>query len=203
MQRELEEICRVGLPAHRLPAFLHVWHLKNDYSNLWLYSYRDQAEWGACLDLGTEGLSLVDEVRGDQHCVAPLCAPLAKDPHYIGFAHVHLPDPCWGGRYIGFSASDYRATLADGDRLALVHNGEETFALVRTTATMPPHRIQEEEYCEWVEMFNTALRAAPLSINQKLWEVNCELCRRLGFAFYRGRFGEPLQRIYQPLRRAQ
>jgi hypothetical protein len=102
---------------------------------------------------------------------------------------------------MGFSARDYRGTLADGDNLALVTNGEEVFALVRTAdCTAPRQRVNHSELASWEMRYDHAVSRGRSTgrLDEELWKVNLEICERLGYAFYRGMWGEPLLRVYRP-----
>jgi hypothetical protein len=154
----------------------------------------------------------VHPARGRGDGVDPICRP-ADHPSYVGFAHTHLPDSSTGEPYLGFSDRDYRATLADGDNLALVTNGPEVFALVRTAdCTVPLQEVDDSEFEGWTELYDEVMgkaqqemRLAATSrtrgtdaLNRALWQVNRELCQRLGFAFYRGLWGAGLRLLFQP-----
>jgi hypothetical protein len=131
----------------------------------------------------------------------------------VGFVHIHLPDEATGMPYLGFSERDFRGTLVDGDNLALVCNGPEVYALVRTADRTQPRRVpDDQEFRSWEELYDNLIRQARRemaadpevqrsgsdALNRALWEANREMCQRLGFAFYAGRWGQPLVRVFRP-----
>lgn len=189
------------LSSRRLPASVSVWDLRHDFGRLRQSAFDEGVEWGGCIRLKDQRLCVPHPVAGWPTGVDPGCDDTAL-PGYAGFLHVHLPDPATARSYVGFSALDYRATLADGDNLALVANGTEVFALVRTTdATLPRQVIADTEFDAWEHLYDDALADAGPALDAALWKVNREICRRLGFAFYRGMWGEPLVRVFRPLPR--
>ena len=199
MDEALRSLCRGWLACAALPPRLPIWHLRPALEDLKCGAFRDGVEYGACLAMDGGDLTLVHQVRGTAIEVAPLCS-LRQAPHqnYIGFVHVHLPVP-GVGPYVGFSERDFRAAAADGANLSLVTNGDEMFALARATdCTAPAQVISGAEFQDWEDKYMAALAGMPASIDRALWRVNRDLCRRLGFAFYRGRWGEPLTLFYTP-----
>jgi hypothetical protein len=199
MDEVLRGLCR-GQVAHRvLPHRLAIWHLAAGLGDLKAEAFRDGIECGACLAMEDGHLVLVHWVRGEVDQVSPCCSR-TQPPHqdYIGFVHVHLPLPGIG-TYAGFSDRDFRGATADGANLSLVTNGDEVFALARAAdCTAAAQVIPEEECRGWRDKYAAALAGLPDSIDRQLLRVNRELCGRLGFAFYRGRWGEPLELIYPP-----
>jgi hypothetical protein len=174
-----------------------------------------QREWGACLVANDSGLRLHHPVGGTANAVNPdpQCVPDPHDPlHYGGFAHTHLPDPDHHEPLFGFSPVDYRATLADGDHLALACNGPQVFALVRTEVTRPKEVVSQGVLRRWRDRFVARIDEAQAALQSgsgsssangdaltvALWRANRELCEELGFAFYWGRWGEPLALFFQP-----
>jgi hypothetical protein len=144
--------------------------------------------------------------------VDPNCSPDDHD-RYVGFAHIHLPDGATGQPYLGFSECDFRGTLADGDHLALVCNGLEVFALVRTQDRTQPRRVaSDSEFKSWEQLYDDLIERArsemaadpearqrgSVLLNRALWQANRELCRRLDFTFYQGLWREPLVLRYRP-----
>jgi hypothetical protein len=144
----------------------------------------------------------------------PNCQPDDRDHHssFVGFAHVHLPDSETGQPYLGFSDRDFLGTVADGDNLALVTNGPEVFALVRTAdCTLPRQDVDDGEFRAWTQLYDdvigkardemaseaTAGTCRTEALDRALWQANRELCDRLGFAFYRGLWGEALSLIFR------
>ena len=206
MRDVLQRLCQGQLKVSELPAALEVWDLKAGYDQLRQSAFAEGVEWGACVVWESEQLRIQHTSRGWASGVNSACDPPCHAT-YAGFLHVHLPAPETNKPYLGFSDRDFRATLADGDNLALVTNGEEVFALVRVTdATLAPQVIDGAEFKEWERMYGDCVAAArgdPAgeALNRGLWKVNRELCRRLGLAFYRGLWGEPLECVYKPLRR--
>jgi hypothetical protein len=86
-----------------------------------------------------------------------------------------------------------------------VCNGPDLFALVRTAdCSQPPRGVSDWELTEWQGLYESVDRVEITdevrgeSLNRALWEANRELCRRLGFAFYRGERGRPLSLIFRP-----
>jgi hypothetical protein len=212
MGAALQSLLRAELPAHRLPRLLHIWDLREPYGELRSSTEREGVEYGACTVVEPLRLDLTHQVRGTETSITPDCRSEGHD-WYAGFAHTHLPDWETGQPYMGFSDQDYRATLADGEILSLVCNGPEVFALVRSSdCTSPRRRIGRQEFEEWCGLYDAAISKARREIEETksgdqsdaldrcLWEVNREICRRLGLAFYQGRFGEPLQIVYRPMR---
>jgi len=192
-------LCRGRIKGGRLPHQLHIWSLKEAFAGLRDRARADGVEWGSCIELRADGLVLPDPVPGVPDGVDPRCPPPVHTV-YVGFAHVHLPDPETGKPYFGFSDRDYRGTLNDGDSLALLTNGPEVFALVRTADyTLPPQAVSDAEFRRWERLYEDALATTGAALDRALAGVNFEICRRLGLAFYSGAWGEPLERVYQPL----
>jgi hypothetical protein len=167
-------------------------------------------EWGACIVL--EG----DTVRFHHLCDGtptgvvppPECqADGHQPPTYAGYAHTHPPDDD-GVPYPVFSADDFRSTLADTDNLALVCNGIEVFALVRTAdQTQPRREADQAELAAWDGVYVAAAGRAlseaqagteDVALWDGLWQANREMCRRLGFALYYGDWGRPLALVHRP-----
>ena len=204
------------LTSTQLPSILDLGVLTDGLDDLCArslgVSIGEHVEWGACIVMDAGGLSLVHHVAGSSDAVTALDAP-EDHAAYVGFAHVHLPDLVDGKPYLGFSERDFRATLADGDSLSLVCNGPDVFALVRTADCAQPRGVPgEEEFKGWEQLYDDAIRGARRemaleraahgtasdALNRALWQVNRELCRRLGLAFYRGQRGQPLTRTFRP-----
>lgn len=201
MDALLERLCQGQVTAGQLPAALEVWRLEAGFDELRRRAAAHGVEWGSCIIWEDGGLALADPVAGWPTGVSPACPPPVHVA-YVGFAHVHLPDPVTGKPYMGFSDRDFRATLADGDKLSLVTNGGEVFALVRTEdATLPAQVIGGAEFESWELLFQDAVANAGVALDAALWQVNRELCRRLGFAFYRGLWGERLELVFRPFPR--
>ena len=199
------------------PRSIDLWELEDDLGELRRRSLEvppeEQVEWGACIVLQDGRLRLVHQVQGWKDGVAPKCAPEEHDDTYVGFAHIHLPDDVTGRPYPGFSERDFRGTLADGDNLALVCNGPEVYALVRAADRTQPRRSpDDQEFRQWERLYDDLIAEArremasyPASqhrgsdaLNRALWQANRELCRRLGFTFYRGLWGQPLILVFRP-----
>jgi len=60
-------------------------------------------------DASCDHLQLVDPVKGWDEGVDPQCSPEDHD-HYVGFAHIHLPDATTGKPYLSFSERDCRSS---------------------------------------------------------------------------------------------
>lgn len=214
MSHAILPLFRGSLKSRQLPAQLDIWDLRGPLSDLRARSLdvppAKQVEWGGCIVLNSDRLYMDREhfAKGWENGVNPVCAP---DDHenYVGFAHTHLPDEASGRLYPGFSARDFRATLADGDNLSLVCNGPQVFALARTgDRTRPRCEVPEREYESWEKLYEEGLQKAyeemaadphaGAALSRILWEINREMCQRLGFAFYQGKFGEPLLCIFRP-----
>ncbi|RMG21261.1 MAG: hypothetical protein D6732_27475, partial [Methanobacteriota archaeon] len=126
---------RGGLKSRQLPEELHLWDLRDPLRDLRArslgVSMEEQTEWGGCIVLQKDRLYMNPHhfSKGWENGVKPICLP-ENHKDYVGFAHIHLPDEASGRPYLGFSARDFRASLADGDNLSLVCNGLEVFALV-------------------------------------------------------------------------
>jgi hypothetical protein len=175
-----------------------------------------QRECGACLVVNGSRVWLGHWADGSPDWVnpGPGCIPYPQHapPYYGGFAHTHLPDRNTNLPIFGFSSLDYRATLADGDNLALVCNGPHVFALARTDATQPRRVVARGVFERWRSRYEQLEREARAAMRNgaggspgttdalslALWRANQELCEELGFAFYWGRWGEPLALLYQP-----
>lgn len=216
MPRLLEQVSLGRLRAGQLPVQLDVWDLTSSFGEVRQLAFLQKVEWGGCLVWEESRLLLKHPAKGWEYGVSPACYCDKEPDTYAGFAHVHLPDSATGRPYIGFSDLDFRATLESGDKLCLVTNGAEVFALVRTAdCTVPPHHVGTDVLAEWSNLYGEALdeayremtsdpAAGPVrsdALNRALWRVNRELCRRLGFAFYRGLWGEPLALIFRPSRK--
>ena len=199
------------LNSYQLPNEFSVWDLDESYGELCRRSRQGQVEWGGCIVLKDDLLCVEHLVMGWTDGVDPLDSP-ADHEHYIGFAHVHLPDDD-GIPYFGFSDRDFRGTLADGDNLALVCNGDEVFALVRTSDLTQRRRdANETEFAEWTRVYGDLIQEAQreaalksgvqirkkFALNSILLQANREMCRRLGFALYGGVWGKPLNLLYRP-----
>ena len=155
---------------------------------------------------------LVGGVAGTKLQVSPACTLEQHLNRHFGFVHVHLPLDLGFAqdiRYIGFSASDYRGSVQDQDRLALVTNGDEVFALVRTVGTPSIAKFSKKDFEEWDWRYTHALAQAKADIenggasasdavNRRLYEVNEYLCQLLQFGFYAGLWGEPIELVYRP-----
>src|SRR5262245_13599592 len=109
------------LRSVELPANIEIDSIERDFGQLKADAFRERREWAACLVLIEGQLALADPAPGWETGVAPNSDRPGR-PDYVGFAHVHLPDDATGRPYLGFSERDYRGTLADGDRVALVTN---------------------------------------------------------------------------------
>jgi hypothetical protein len=180
-----------------------------------------QVEWGGCVLVDGTVVLMSHQVPGGPDHVDPHpdCTPTGHAPLvYGGFAHVHLPHSQFGGVYPGFSQWDYRASMADGDNLAVACNGVEVFALARTIdATQPRGEPSGEVFASWLEVYRQvnqkarAAMAADLAGGQpardllegELYQANRQLCLELGLAFYAGRWGQPLVLVFRPLPRSQ
>jgi hypothetical protein len=218
MDKTLQQLVQGRLASSRLPRSIYIWDLEADLADLRRRSLEVaahlQVEWGGCIISKGDGLGLTHLVSGRKDGVDPECQPQDLDHgSYVGFAHTHLPSDLTEKPYLGFSERDFRGTLADGDNLALVCNGPEVFALVRTAdRTQPPQRPDASEFESWEKLYDDligqarnemdtdpkAREAGSQTLNRYLWKANRELCRRLGFAFYRGRWGQPLVRVFRP-----
>lgn len=214
----LHHLVHGQLASYQLPQTLNVWDLKEDLGDLRRHSLdvpaTAQVEWGGCIVLQAERLRLMHQVSGWTEGVSPKCRPEDQEhEYYVGFAHIHLPDAVTGQPYPGFSEKDFRGTLADGDQLSLVCNGPEVFALVRTKdRTLPCQMPDSAEFAAWEQLYDEAIEqarremAAALqaghkgsnALNRALWQVNRKLCKDLGFALYRGLWGQPLIRVFRP-----
>ena len=220
MDDTMRDLVQGLLASSQLPYAIDVWDLKEGLAELRHRSLQvpqaRQVEWGGCIVLREDRLHLVHLVRGwkrgDELGVDPKCKPEDHDS-YVGFAHIHLPDSETGLPYLGFSALDFCSTLADGDNLALVCNGLEVYALARTADRTQPRRVPDDsEFKSWERLYDdliqqakhqmvsdrTAGKRASDALNRALWQANREMCHRLGFAFYRGPWCQPLTLVFQP-----
>lgn len=107
----------------------------------------------------TRGTASIINPRHDCHSPKEHCPP-----GYIGFAHTHVHDEDRVPHPAGFSDTDFNATVADEDKLALVTNGMEIFALVRLETSPVPGRMN------WTEFKQLSLSEKPEN-RQKLWEI--------------------------------
>jgi len=207
MRDILQRLCQGQLRVGELPRLLEVWDLETGFGRLRESAFEKSVEWGGCVVWESDRLRIRHTARGSPSGVGAACD--SGHAGYAGFVHVHLPHPETGKPYLGFSERDFRATLADGDKLSLVTNGEEVFGLVRVAgATLAPQVAGSAEFAEWEGMYDDCVAAARgdpsgRALNDGLWKVNRELCKRLGFAFYQGAWGEPLRRVYAPLPRGR
>lgn len=217
----MQELVQGQLRSHQLPRDLHVWDLEEAFGALRRCSLEGtrRVEWGGCLALQEARLRIPHPVAGWAEGVNPACEPENTEHEtYVGFAHIHLPD-AHGQPYPGFSALDFRGSLVDGDHLALVCNGPEVFALVRTADCTEPRRAPaDREWQGWERLYDdlikqarrdmaadpAARRQGSAALHQALWLANREMCQRLGFALYHGLWGQPLARLFRPtVRRSQ
>jgi hypothetical protein len=211
MDDTLRDLVQGRLASHQLPRAIHVWDLEEGLGDLRHLSFHEQVEWGGCIVLEESRLRILHPVCGRKDGVEPACAP-EEHAGYVGFAHIHLPDE-GGVPYFGFSERDFRATLVDGDNLALVSDGAEVYALVRTADRTQPPRIPgtlefevwERLYEDWIRQARDQMAADPEAqragsdaLNRALLDANKEMCRRLGFALYAGTWGQALVRLYRP-----
>jgi hypothetical protein len=118
----LRQLAQGQLKSGQLPRTINVWDLEEGLDGLRRSAFSDQVEWGGCLVLENDRLHLTHPVSGWKEGVNPNCK-LEDHILYVGFAHIHLPDPITGKPYLGFSERDFRGTLADGDNLALAWRG--------------------------------------------------------------------------------
>jgi len=214
----LRQLVQGQLKSGQLPRTINVWDLEEGLDDLRRRSLdvppSQQVEWGRCIVLQDERLQLAHHpVRGWDEGVDPECSP-EEHEHYVGFAHIHLPDAITGKPYLGFSERDFQGTLVDGDNLALVCNGSEVFALARASDCAKPRRVPDmAEFASWEKLYDDLIGQArgemasdprarersSIALNHALRQANREMCRRLGFAFYRGLWGQPLVLVYRPL----
>ena len=200
----------------RVPGMLNVWDLRVDYSRLRAIAQSGGVEWGACVvrSATPDRLVLDHEVPGKADAVSPGCPPGTHVP-YLGFAHVHLPMDFAHGAitvtiaYAGFSDRDYQGSLTDQERMSLVTNGDDVFAIVRTDRTPPITQFSASDFDDWAWRYDNAIRqaksdiiqsgaTASAALNRRLFAVNESLCQLLQFGYYAGRWGAPLRLIYQP-----
>ena len=160
-----------------------------------------RVEWGACLVVVQDQIARGHSpVQGTATGVGPACCPEGH-PAYVGFAHTHPPDEY--GPLVGLSAEDFRATVVDGDSLAMACNGPEVFALVRSADCTVPRTIPSDRtFGNWRRRYSAVIRywTSGVGRDEAFYRANEELCERLGFAFYRGEYGQPLKRIFRPAR---
>jgi len=208
----LRQLAQGQLKSGQLPRTIDVWDLEEGFDDLRRCAFGDQVEWGGCIVIEDNRLQLAHQVSGWDEGVNPNCK-LEDHLLYVGFAHIHLPDPITGKPYLGFSERDFRGTLVDGDNLALVCNGPEVFALVRASDCTARQVPDAAEFASWEKLFDDLIERArgamasdpqarergSIALNRALWQANREMCRRLGFAFYRGLWGQPLLLAYRPL----
>jgi len=215
MDAELIQFVLGQLMASQLPPSVDLSMLRADIHELCSKSLRvapgnphllrppddDQAEWGGCIVMADGSLHVVDHVKGTATAVASKCDPKKHNPRpYVGFAHTHLPDDT-GIPYSGFSERDFAATLCDGDKLALVCNGRDVFALVRTPdCTEPPRLPTVRELDRWARRYDRLIDCEKNTLAEALWLANRQMCKELGFAFYAGPWAQPLrlELIYRP-----
>jgi hypothetical protein len=175
-----------------------------------------QKVYGACIVVGDGPVKLGHRSVGwaDGVDPAPECVPERHEPpHYAGFVFTRLPDPVDGSLLFGFGPLDFRSALIDGDNLAVVCNGRDVFALVRTRDGTQPSRIpSDDEGDRWMERFQAAFDAANARLERlpphrrkssdalalALQDANRDLCEELGFTLYGGEWGRPLYLLYQP-----
>lgn len=218
MDDTLQQLVQGQLASHQLPRAIDVWDLKDSLDDLRRQSLQapaaQQVEWGSCIVVQANRLHLMHQVSGWKDGVNPQCTPEDQEHgSYVGFAHIHLPDTTTGQPYPGFSERDFQGTLVDGDQLSLVCNGPEVFALARTKDCTRPRQVPDStEFASWERLYDDAIlqarreMAANLqarqrssnTLNRALWHVNREMCKRLGFALYRGLWGQPLVCVFRP-----
>ncbi len=198
MHPELARLVRRQLKSAELPFHLNVWDLREEFGSLLDRALAQEVEWGGCIALDDSRACIPHPVSGTRYSVSPACRP-RQHVSYLGFAHVHLAINDLGGIYPGFSDCDYRAMMQGGDNLALVTNGPEVFGLVATAdKTSSPRAVRSDEFAEWSRLYRDEIEGAKTTaaIAEALWNVNLVLCVRLGLAFYRGPWGEPLECMY-------
>ncbi len=203
MDPKLKSVVTGACRAFELPERLPIWDLRVPLDRLLLWSFEGRREWGSCIVQRNWRLVLQHPTPGEKEptlVITPTCK-VEDHQHYVGFAHVHLPDPVTHIPYLGFSALDYAAAITDGDLLSLVINGPEVFALVRSSdRTVKRRPVSLCEAQAWERRFPNELvrRRGQGALDEALWAVNRELCLELGLAFYRGRWGQPLQLVLRP-----
>ena len=160
----LRQLMQGRLNSGQLPPAINIWDLEEGLDELRRRSLdvppHQQVEWGGCIVLQEDRLQLVHTVKGWKEGVDPNCLPDDHD-RYVGFAHIHLSDGVTGQPYLGFSECDFRGTLADGDHLALVCNGPEVFALVRTQDRTQSRRVAgDSEFKSWEQLYDDLIERA-------------------------------------------
>jgi len=174
------------------PPTLDITFLMPEIRSLWQKHLRTNVETGACLADNGVGVSLVNHTFGTQTGVSPRCSSEEHAAH-LGFIHVH-PSADY---MIGFSDVDYRSTVLSGDRLSLVYNGEQVFALLRTDEAATAHARLSELERLWANASSEASLVSHLygqvrsiepvfSPTQLLCWINDASSALLGFVWYGG-----------------
>lgn len=187
---------RGSLNSWQLPDRWARPELAGPISDLWERTSDSNTEYGGCLILrdGAVAIPEAHRVGGSRNGVSPKrdCYPNAgcaeHSEIYLGFAHTHP----WirGESYPGFGALDFRASLFDGDSFALVCNGHQVFALVRTRDCTSRERVvPATEVDRWMRIYQS--RTAPNgeqltgeALGRAVWDANIILCQDTGYALY-------------------
>jgi hypothetical protein len=180
--------------------------------DLWKRSmqYSPPREVGACIVAHVRGIRLDFVNVGDVARVQPACSS-AQHQQHLGFAHTHPTPP----GAVGFSPSDFRATLEDRDRISIVCSGELVFALLRLKDTVSPNdravasmfevwdRVKQNPAEHVRRNYGMAGLVSPLkpavsrdySPAQVMRKLNDESCRLLHFVWYEGTINGNLVRM--------
>jgi len=201
----LAQLIRGELSSRELPEELDLSLLPADIIQcLCEQTAQHRLEYGTCIVWLEENRSLLfkHKVKATPERpleIDPACDPDNLDDHphgvsYVGFFHTHTPGE-EGEALIGFSEDDYRATLADGENLSIVHNGREFFVLVRVQETWERGVVSPSVYRKWVKVFDDCLDNNELSTEEAHFLANRDICLQTKLAFYQGVTLQRLRRV--------
>lgn len=197
----LSETLQRVLASDELPDEIDISDIEDRINRLWHRTILHSVEHGCCIVMEEHlTVSLIHEAVGWNDGISPLCDVDEDHENYKGFIHTHTLDAD-GNEDVGFSYRDFRATLADGDHVAIVICGDSVYALVRNQETRERCVIEDSEYTEYRRLYESYMVRAgngEFSVAEAQLRFTLDMCRRFGYAFYAGRRGHSLRRLFKP-----